>query len=105
MVAIPFRVGWGGVGWGGVFNERIRKRKRGRGKPSQSLSGWGGVFNSNLTKYPLPSLKKVAIPFRVGWGFQQLRGFGFKKNPLLSQSLSGWGGVFNIPFPGSLMHA
>ena len=38
----------------------------------------------------------VAIPFRVGWGFQ--RGFQLRVwelGLLVSQSLSGWGGVFN----------
>ena len=110
---------------------------------SQSLSGWGGVFNSNTSRktespkicrnpfqggvgfstFSLITIEElrqgVAIPFRVGWGFQPspmdcraLSGIG--RNPFqggvgfstkvkveihvngkLSQSLSGWGGVFN----------
>ena len=63
---------------------------------------------------------KVAIPFRVGWGFQPEKGVIvvqviWSRNPFqggvgfstvnmgqasvrywMSQSLSGWGGVFNV---------
>ena len=82
-------------GWGGVFNKKIfekgvKKWQRGRNpfqggvgfstsvwgqqwgalKLSQSLSGWGGVFNRHEKRYLGPP-SRVAIPFRVGWGFQQ----------------------------------
>ena len=84
--------------------------------PIQSLSGWGGVFN--LRSPRRGGVKSpVAIPFRVGWGFQprdverfEVRakgrnpfqgGVGFstgvglaylRREKFVSQSLSGWGG-------------
>ena len=90
-VAIPFRVGWGFQrgeavtcytgkitsqslsGWGGVFNlAYLRREKFVELVVSQSLSGWGGV---GFSTPGLPSERVaavlVAIPFRVGWGFQQ----------------------------------
>ena len=106
-------------GWGGVFNWTLVLKYRSFFKKSQSLSGWGGVLNANSWS-SLRLERKVAIPFRVGWGFQRLtlRGEGRRyicRNPfqggvgfstgngfwssqgeiLMSQSLSGWGGVFN----------
>ena len=90
LVAIPFRVGWG--------FQRLRAwmiywRKS---TSSQSLSGWGGVFNllgngfwssqdqicrnpfqggvgfsTSLELEPREDVVFVAIPFRLGWGFQR----------------------------------
>ena len=38
-------------------------------KVSQSLSGWDGVFHGYETIEMGKKNNKVAIPFRVGWGF------------------------------------
>ena len=62
---------------------------------SQSLSGWGGVFNFDTPPRP-GAPPGVAIPFRVGWGFQrEQRVLQALAGTITSQSLSGWGGVFN----------
>ena len=88
LVAIPFRVGWGFQlltelgesatvftsqslsGWGGVFNEVNSERKNrlySRRNPFQ-----GGVgFSTGNYVLQLGWEGPVAIPFRVGWGFQQ----------------------------------
>ena len=113
----PFQGGVGFSTLGRVYYECAKGHK------SQSLSGWGGVFN-NIPLNKKRRAVKVAIPFRVGWGFQRfstsvmVSGF-FRRNPfqggvgfstvlhfrdgewiLSSQSLSGWGGVFNgSPLP------
>ena len=90
-VAIPFRVGWGFQrkdgqvlvagstgsqslsGWGGVFNGASGAVAGATvlGE-SQSLSGWG--FQRNSSEGGQHEAHTVAIPFRVGWGFQQARG-------------------------------
>ena len=139
VVAIPFRVGWGfqlrelyvvrdeDVGrnpfQGGVFN--LRGESSGQGPFFCRNPFQGGVgFSTSMGSWRRYTyLSRVAIPFRVGWGFQpvwagRLRdlnlvaipfrvGWGGvfnvapKEAPLvfsiMSQSLSGWGGVFN-PF-------
>ena len=106
--------GWGfqPQQWGALKLER---------KKSQSLSGWGGVFNAVAVRISdLLALSRnpfqggvgfstlvdvggkvqgnlVAIPFRVGWGFQHIGSRTVKaKNFTTSQSLSGWDGVFNF---------
>ena len=60
-------------GWGGVFNLEEKQGIRYRLLVSQSLSGWGGVFNFFRARKPARGPVRVAIPFRVGWGFQQRR--------------------------------
>ena len=91
LVAIPFRVGWGFSrsvfhpsislrelgsqslsGWDGVFH--VDYFLGGGGAlsiPSQSLSGWDGVFHGLDHAQEDHARIKVAIPFRVGWGFSQ----------------------------------
>ena len=61
----------------------------------QSLSGWDGVFN-NGSELAKKAQEPVAIPFRVGWGFQPVVGLAERREVRGSQSLSGWGGVFNL---------
>ena len=57
-------------GWDGVFNLQLpRKMWRQFIYMSQSLSGWDGVFNDRFPELR-PFHHRVAIPFRVGWGFQ-----------------------------------
>jgi hypothetical protein len=116
LVAIPFRVGWGFSprelragyigrfesqslsGWDGVFH--LPRHKGGqvwRLRRSQSLSGWDGVFH--LLEHGVHVVRgkpKVAIPFRVGWGFSLLDEVKGKEGlSAKSQSLSGWDGVFH----------
>ena len=63
---------------------------------SQSLSGWDGVFHEvwglGLRKW----IRKVAIPFRVGWGFSRTNIGVQAFLKARSQSLSGWDGVFHV---------
>ncbi len=64
-VAIPFRVGWGfslivTLWW--LVEGTVK---------SQSLSGWDGVFHQGHSLPPSPHDDRVAIPFRVGWGFSR----------------------------------
>ena len=58
-------------GWDGVFHEPEDVRPDCTEVGSQSLSGWDGVFH--YWDKELKALRlKVAIPFRVGWGFSLL---------------------------------
>ena len=67
---------------------------------SQSLSGWDGVFHRAKRRADVTAGGKVAIPFRVGWGFSPqcfatIHGMAYCP----SQSLSGWDGVFHRKTP------
>ena len=63
--------------------------------------GWG--FSLDELRLLWKELKQVAIPFRVGWGFS-LKEYHEEKPWawMVSQSLSGWDGVFHRVLVSSL---
>ena len=110
-------------GWDGVFHWAEVVLTVPSDMVSQSLSGWDGVFHSCFpltgSSFPRPRrnpfqggmgfftcLKparewaepdKVAIPFRVGWGFSlTVNDVYVPCFNMESQSLSGWDGVFHL---------
>ncbi len=119
-VAIPFRVGWGFPRVGALGDP-------GRGGGRNPFQGGMGI-STHMVKAEAEDVLfrvRVAIPFRVGWGFppKELHGFwttlltvaipfrvgwGFPLQRLLkgqagrktlSQSLSGWDGDFHLVLP------
>ena len=105
------------MGWG--FSQKGNDLWRVGTVWSQSLSGWDGVFHARCLALGWGFLK-VAIPFRVGWGFSRSKTgnktavtgclaipfrveWGFSRCTveneelvwISSQSLSGWDGVFH----------
>ena len=67
---------------------------------SQSLSGWDGVFHDSLWEYPMGEvIMRVAIPFRVGWGFSHSPMNAGAVTPFTSVAIPfrvGWG--FSLTF-------
>ena len=108
-------------GWDGVFHDKSWAFVEVGFELSQSLSGWDGVFHPEKGLRAKEGKMKVAIPFRVGWGFSRSKekmivempvtcrnpfqgGMGFFTPRQIpggggtgseSQSLSGWDGVFH----------
>ena len=56
-------------GWDGVFHDALSAHGENVTYWSQSLSGWDGVFHNDGGKEGAVDYVRVAIPFRVGWGF------------------------------------
>ena len=55
--------------------------------------GWG--FSPQEAHHTMVGESEVAIPFRVGWGFSREGGLEGEDPREESQSLSGWDGVFH----------
>ena len=60
-------------GWDGVFHLNAEVAVWGESEVSQSLSGWDGVFHTPVGGREGARPYRVAIPFRVGWGFSLRR--------------------------------
>ena len=85
-------------GWDGVFHLGMGLAFL-RRYPfvSQSLSGWDGVFHGGGPRVSEAIPLRVAIPFRVGWGFSpEAHHTMVGQSERGSQSLSGWDGVFHL---------